>query len=121
MKCLRELCTGALVLLSACGEPDQLTLPGLAVDEWEVQPLPADARFVAVRDMFLSDGFLWVLDGAPPFVTRISLESGEALQFGREGDGPAEFRAPWAIQPTPDSSGVLVWDFGSYRALDFDS
>ena len=120
MNRIRWTCTGALFVLSACGGPDQSTLPGLTVEEWDVQAVPTETRFLAVRDMFLSDGALWVLDGAPPFVTRLSLETGEVLQFGREGGGPGEFRAPWAIQPTSDSSGVLVWDFGSYRVTEFE-
>jgi hypothetical protein len=71
----------------------------------------------------VSDGSLWVLDGAPPFVTRVEPGSGEVLQFGPEGDGPGELRDPWAIQPTlsPSEPGVLVWDFGAGLVSEFDA
>jgi len=115
----RSFLVGTLVLLCACGEPESPAIPGLQVEEWEAHPLSTDARFVSVRDMVLSGGFLWVLDGAPPFLTRISLETGEAIRLGRKGDGPGEFLDPWAVQPTADSSGILVWDFGAYRVTEF--
>ena len=116
----RSSLAGALVLLCACGEPESPAIPGLEIEEWEAHSIASDARFVDMRDMTLIDHSLWVLDGAPPFLTRISLETGKAIHFGQEGEGPGEFLAPWAIQPNTDSSGILVWDFRAYRVTEFD-
>ncbi len=88
----------------------------------EVRLLTTSSNFVAVRDVILVDGSIWVLDAAPPFVARVALGDGEAHHFGTEGEGPGEFLDPWAIQPTlnPDNSGVLVWDLGAGRVSEFD-
>jgi len=88
----------------------------------EIRLLPTSSGFVAVRDVILLDGSLWVLDGAPPFGARVALGDGEARHFGTEGEGPGEFLDPRAIQPTlsPDTSGVLVWDLGAGRVSEFD-
>ena len=120
MKQIHAALFGGLFLLSSCTEPGAQNHLGLEFEEWEVRPLSTDARFVAVRDIASVGDFLWILDSAPPFLSRISIGSGEVLQFGLEGEGPGEFLAPWAIQPTADSSSILVWDFGSYRTTEFD-
>ena len=106
---------GLLGLLVSCSEARSNNAQDLKLEEWGFRPISTDARFVSIRDMTLIGDGLWVLDGAPPFLTRISLETGDSFQQGEEGEGPGEFLAPWAIQPTSDSAGVLVWDFGSFR------
>jgi hypothetical protein len=116
---------GPFILLGVVGCSSTPALPAFQVDtilSREIEPLPAEASFTAVRDIVVSDGFLWVLDGAPPFMTRIDRETGEALRFGSEGKGPGEFLDPWAIQPAVDteSSHVLVWDLGALRVSEFD-
>ena len=113
------LCAGALGVLLACQGSRPLVISELQVEEWEAHPLSNEAHFVAVRDVILSGEILWILDGASPFLTRISLETGDVVQVGGQGDGPGEFLDPWAIQPTSDLSGILVWDFGSYRVTKF--
>jgi len=120
---LRRHAATVMWLLSfplACSEGPAEPLPELRLEEWSLSPLPTKARFVAIRDMTLLGPDLWVLDGAPPFLTQISLETGEAVQFGRNGEGPGEYLAPWAVRPTTDSTGVLVWDFGARRVTRYD-
>jgi len=111
------------LVMTAChlGEPTT-TIVSRTIEADEIRPLPTSAGFVAVRDVMLLGGSLWVLDGAPPFVARVALGGGEAFQFGTEGEGPGEFLDPWAIQPTlrPDTSGILVWDIGAGRVSEFD-
>lgn len=99
--------------------------PALEVDTIplrELEPVATEAHFTTVRDMIISGGFIWVLDGAPPFLTRVNPETGEALRIGAEGRGPGEFLDPWAIQPAldTDAAHVLVWDFGTFRVSEFD-
>jgi len=116
-----------VVLLSALAgcsfASREATVEVRIVEASEIQFLPTEVQFVAVRDLVLAGEALWVLDGAPPFVTRMSLGDGEALQFGREGQGPGEFLDPRAIQPTvrPDTVGIRVWDFENNRVSSLDS
>jgi len=118
---LRHLSSAAALVLLACGENNPAGIPGGQIEEWEAHPLGTKARFVSVRDMALTRSYLWVLDAAPPYVTRVTLETGEILQFGWKGKGPGEFVDPWAIQPASasDTSGIIIWDFGSSRVTEF--
>lgn len=105
---------------SPAAPPFDVQVDTVAVED--VLPFSPSVRFAAVRDIILSDGFLWILDSEPPFLTRLDPETGESLQVGYEGDGPGEFRDPSAIQPAVDTdpSHVLVWDFGALRVSEFD-
>ena len=102
--------------ISACtlGE-SAATVDSRTVEQHEIKVVGTSARFVDVRDAFLLDGSLWVLDAAPPFLSRVNLGNGEVLQFGGEGQGPGEFLSPQAIQPAgvPADHGILVWDAGT--------
>jgi len=117
----------AVMLLSAlagCSSaPPEASIEIRVVEAGEVQLLSTDPRFESVRDLVLTGGSLWVLDGAPPFVTRVSVGDGEAEQFGRGGQGPGEFLNPWAIQPTagPETIGIRVWDLGNNRVSTLDT
>ncbi len=92
------------------------------VDAREVELLPATSRFVSVRDLAFDGESIWVLDGAPPFITRVSVRDGGSDQFGGEGQGPGEFLTPWAIQPAdgPVDGSIRVWDQGNDRVSTFD-
>lgn len=102
----------------AGGEVDPPTIHAQSV-----RPFPGGARFSKVRDLTFSGRYLWVLDGTPPFLTRLSGEGGEPLLLGRRGQGPLEFLSPWAIQPSGigGSGGIWVWDFGQQRVVELDS
>lgn len=111
------------VCLSGCGGSRAAGPPEVrTVDGTDIELLPTEATFVSVRDLFVSEGSVWVLDGAEPFVVRAPLEGGEVVAFGREGEGPGEFLRPQAIQPTSggEAPGVRVWDFGTGRVSAFD-
>lgn len=93
------------------------------VEAAEIVPVATEARFFSVRDVSLDGDVLWVLSGVPPFVTRVSLVDGDAVEFGAEGEGPAELRNPWGIQALggPGEGGVRIWDLGNGRVSTFDS
>ena len=112
-----------LVLVGCQPSEEPVDAPTRVVEAGEIVPVPTEARFFSVRDVVLSGDDLWVLEGASPFVTRVSLASGEALRFGGEGEGPAELRNPWGIQALgePGASGVRIWDLGNGRVSTFDS
>ena len=121
-----QTCGKVLVAIVVCA-----CLPGssrdginlLEVGSNDIQAVTLDARFVSVRDMVLDSGVVWVLDGAPPFLSRVALAEGGTLQFGVEGRGPGELLNPWAIQPGPGPGepGIRVWDMGTHRVSLFDT
>ena len=83
----------------------------VAIDELEI--LAPGIGFSAVRDVATDGDVLWVLDGAPPFLTRLSVPEETTRQFGDEGQGPGELMNPRAV--VADSQGVRVWDLGNRR------
>lgn len=111
-----------LVTLVGCGPPST----GADVDTQDIERavievIHPELQFTGVRDLVLAEDALWVLDGAPPYLTRVSLTDGADIQFGRNGQGPGEFRNPRSIQPAigTDHSGVHVWDPGNGRVSRF--
>jgi hypothetical protein len=123
---IRSLVFLSLAALAGCGPggDDASDAPARArtVGSAEIELLPAEAGFAHIRSVVLAGEALWVLDGAPPYLTRVSLEDGKTLQFGGEGQGPAELLSPWDIQPAPelDPPGIQVWDPGNNRVSTFD-
>jgi len=89
----------------------------------DLQVLAPGARFTSVRELALSGASLWVLDGGPPFLTRVTLEGGEVVAFGARGPGPGELLHPRSLLPSlgPSKGSVWVWDYGTGRASRFDS
>jgi hypothetical protein len=73
--------------------------------------------------MAVTPGSLWVLDGAPPFVTRIDLAEGEIAQSGQRGEGPGEYLYPVAVQPvtSQEGPGGWIWDLGNLRVSFLDT
>jgi hypothetical protein len=114
MRALKLLatCLGAV----ACGyeEPAEL----VRVDRGELEVVAPETRFVSVQEIAAGSGSLWVLDAAPPFITRLSRD-GEATGFGMKGQGPNELLDPRAIQG--HDSVVRVWDLGAGRVSSFDT
>ena len=116
----------ALVSLASAGcwsGPLEERIEVLEVRSADILPIPQQVRFAAIRDMALAPESVWVLDGAPPFVTRISLTTGGAVQSGQRGQGPGEFLYPVAIQPAVDSGepGAWIWDLGNHRVSVLDT
>lgn len=121
-----QTCGTVVVGIVACGcwpGSSRNGLDVLEVGSKDIQAVTSEARFVSVRDMVLDSGVVWVLDGAPPFLSRVPLAEGRTLQFGVEGQGPGEFLNPWAIQPEPGPGGpgIRVWDLGTHRVALLDA
>lgn len=89
----------------------------VAVPIQEIRPIRPEVRFAGVLDMVFVDGALWILDTAPPLLTKLPLDGGQTVRIGSEGRGPGEFLEPHALQASPDqkSRSLLVWDFGLSR------
>lgn len=104
--------------IHGCGQPPPRS-EGVAreVSIEEIEILGPGVRFSGLREIVLDGDVLWGLDAAPPYLTHITLRDGAFSQFGRDGEGPGEFKSPWSIQPTPHGApaGVSVWDFGTRR------
>ncbi len=90
------------------------------VTDWILDPAPVTSVGVldgAEAEMFgrvfdatlFPDGVIAVLDAGADEV-RVFSESGEVLSvFGREGDGPGEFRGPFGVESFGDT--IFLWDF----------
>ncbi len=116
---------GFLALLSlgatACGNNDapETLETVVAIEELQVSIEPT--LFTDVREIVPVEGGTWVLDGAPPHVTLLDAAGDVVVRFGEEGEGPEEFRAPWAMQVfgAGDASQVAIWDLGNARVSTF--
>lgn len=75
-----------------------------------------------VKDAIFVGDDLWILDAGNKRL--VALASGGATVFGRDGDGPGEFRAPDQLTPLPWDEGApaeaTVWDRQLRRASHFD-
>lgn len=90
-------------------QPRETAVPVAVIASESLERLPVAVTFSEVREIVVAGTAIWVLDGAPPFVTRIAKGGQhEAVRFGRGGDGPAELRRPVALAST--ERGVQVWD-----------
>jgi hypothetical protein len=120
----RAVLISTLVLSVGCGPSSGKSSPeSYHVEAREIEVLGPEFRFTRVRDMVVTEDAVWVLDAAPPFLTRLSRADDEVTQFGRLGQGPGEFINPWSIQPTSVVSepGIQVWDLGNARVYGFDT
>lgn len=68
----------------------------------------------------LADGTIWVGDSQRHAILRYSVDGEFLGQIGREGEGPGEFRYPFAMRAMPDGR-VFVWDNGLIRVSQFSS
>lgn len=105
-------CVGAGCVPESMDEP--LTV---VVDIRQLHTVSAEIDFADVRDV-VSDGTnLWVLDRAPPYITRISLDGEIVHRFGRNGEGPSELSQPVALRVAGDR--VDVWDMALSKRASF--
>jgi hypothetical protein len=113
----------SLLALTGCssGQSGE-SFPVRTVNTEEIHPIPGEAEITSARDLIVVDSTLWVLNGQAPFITRVSLSTGEVQEFGAHGGGPQEFQAPWAIQPVEGraAAGVWIWDLGRREVLTID-
>lgn len=112
-----------IFVLVGCGSPGQPTVKNARfVGKEELQVIHPDLDFEGIRDLVVTPTAVWVLDGGEPFLTRVSLDDGSAIQFGRKGRGPEELRNPWSIQwvGTDGEDTIMVWDLGNSRVSRFD-
>jgi hypothetical protein len=75
----------------------------------DLQVLAPGARFTAVQEMVLSGPSLWVLDGGPPFVTRVALEGSEAKALGEEEQFPSHHQTPHTAVGAVRLRGIGTW------------
>jgi hypothetical protein len=92
---VRYLPLGLLALLAGCGSS-----PGDSRPVLETGPAVSavtDTMLFGVRDVAVTaDGDIWVLSRHDPFIRRFT--AGRLIaSFGRRGEGPGEFRAPWSF------------------------
>ena len=116
----------ALGLLATCGcwsGPGEGNIDMIGVESAAIEPVSERVRFASIRDIALTPGSLWVLDGAPPFVTRIDSVEGAAVQAGQRGEGPGEYLFPVAIQAVADAEepGAWIWDLANLRVSFLDT
>jgi hypothetical protein len=97
-----------VLLASACsGGTDRETLPLVATSS--ATPLLQDSTLHDVRRVwYQSADRIAVLTSYEPLLRRYSLGGVPEAQFGRNGDGPGEFRLAWA--PVENAPGLEVWD-----------
>ena len=69
------------------------------VEELSIGELGGDDRYVfsGVRAVTASDDRIFVLDSLEGIVRVYDMSGAHLFDIGREGDGPGEFRQPWAI------------------------
>jgi hypothetical protein len=111
------LCVGAL--LGGCAA-------GPAGKEYVLDTGPAtatvmDTLLFGVRDVSVTaDGDVWVLSRHEPFIRRF--RAGQLVaSFGRSGEGPGEFRAPWSFVGGDRLIPPRVFDPGTRLIIRLDS
>jgi hypothetical protein len=115
----------ALLTLSvtACGTTDAPEPLETVVTIEDLRVGIKPTLFTDIREIVPVEGGAWVLDGAPPHVTLLDEAGGIVVQFGEDGSGPEEFRAPWAMQVfgLGDVAQVAIWDLGNARVSTFST
>lgn len=100
-------------MASGCGEPreqpaESVSLRGEVIATGEYLDQPGQLAVAGDR--------LVVLDRSAPKVHLFALRDGKRLaSFGRNGDGPGEFRSARHVQPTDDPDEVWIYDMGLRR------
>ena len=112
----------AIVILTLIGPSCVLDqsddMPLLRIGEQSLTVLsPADDALWAVRDLSEIEGTLWALTESAPFVHGFEPQGERIATFGTAGEGPGEFRAPYALWPGESDGTVTVWDAGLSVAL----
>lgn len=80
-----------------------------------------DTLLFGIRDIAVTaDGDLWVLSRHDPFIRRF--RAGQLVaSFGRQGEGPGEFRAPWSFVRGDRFIPPRVFDPGGRLIIRFDT
>lgn len=102
-----------LFALAGCEPAPSTPIDSHEVDVHEIELVHPEVGFSDVRDIVARGEDLWVLDGAPPFLTRFAIRGSTVVRVGGRGGGPSEFMNPWAMNA--DGQGVRVWDLGNRR------
>lgn len=97
------------------GPPD-LDHAGLSLSELAGEALTRDEALGLPAAAEVVGDYLVVVDrgGATPLHS-VHVPTGRLVSFGREGEGPGEFQAPWALDPVSGESAFWVWDVGLQR------
>jgi len=74
--------------------------------------------FSQVRAVTASDDRIFVLDGREGIIRVYDMAGGHLFDIGRQGDGPGEFRRPWAIGLSLEPR-LLVRDLAQSRVHEF--
>lgn len=74
-----------------------------------------------VLDVLDLDGTIWALTASAPFVHGFGPRGELTAGFGGSGEGPGEFRFPYALWPGEPDGALTVWDRGGFAALTFSS
>lgn len=92
---MRYLQLFMLSLLAGCGSSSSDSQPVL--ETGPALSAVTDTMLFGVRDVAVTaDGDIWVLSRHDPFIRRFT--TGRLIaSFGRRGEGPGEFRAPWSF------------------------
>lgn len=106
------------VLVAACADGRTTDHMSISLESDQVTWQSPDGAFWGISDVLERDGVIWVLSPVDPFVH--GLQSGaEVVAFGRQGDGPGEFRSATALLPIGDVGQITIWDAASrlYRTF----
>ena len=107
----------AIVMLTligpSCVRDQSDDMPLLRIGKQSLTVLtPADDALWEVRDLLAIEGTFWVLTGSAPFVHGFGAQGERIATFGTTGEGPGEFRAPYALWPGESEGTITVWDAG---------
>ncbi len=86
---------------------------GIDADPWETFG-------ESLRLTFGPDGTLYILDRSGFRVVSVTADGSNHSEFGKEGEGPGEFRTPVSLNVTP-SGDIVVLDFSARGFTIFDS
>ena len=80
-----------------------------------------DSPLWNVLDVLDLGGTVWALTASAPFVHGFGPTGELTARFGGAGEGPGEFRFPYALWPGQPSGALTVWDQGAFTASTFSS
>lgn len=108
------------LLVAGCVDGRTTDHMSISIESDQLAWQSPDGAFWGISDVLERDGVIWVLSPVDPFVH--GLRSGaEVAAFGRQGDGPGEFRSARALLPIGDVGQITVWDAASRRYRTFSA
>ena len=116
---MRRLPLRLLFLLLGCGSSPGDSRP--VVETGPAVSAVTDTMLFGVRDVAVTaDGDIWVLSRHDPFIRRFT--GGRLVaSFGRRGEGPGEFRAPWSFVRGDRLIPPRVFDPGARLIVQLDT